>query len=588
MGVLGLIKMKEQINIQAEVDFIWNSAEIIRDTYKKHQSQDIILPFVVLRRIESVLLEKRNEITQKMKSGLSKLNDKDGKKIISAQVLSSIGFDNTSKWTFKALISEKDSAIKENFKNYINGFTDNIKNILDKFGIIKELNKLEHDKLLYPLIKQYSELDLSPKIVDNNKMGYIFEEIIRRFSEQTGEEAGEHFTPREIIELMVDILIDGDKIKDGELKKVYDPACGTDGMLVIAKDYIINHINSKANVIVFGQEKQPETWAVGASDMLLKGENPDNIKYGNTLTDDQFKDEKFDYMLSNPPFGVDWKKDKKDILDDTSGRFNKDMLPRVSDGAFLFLLHMISKMKQPHEGGSSIAIVFNGSPLFSGDAGSGESEIRKYLLENDLVEGIVALPKDLFYNTNISTYVWIVRNVKKKERKGKIQIVNAVDFFEKMRKSLGKKTKFIPDNQRKKITEIYQSFKNSEHSKIFDISDFGYTRISLELTDVDETGKAKTHSVIKKIKGKEQEVTQQIKIYDEEYVPLKEDIEEYLKREVEKPYKIKEKKIGYEINVTQYFYKYQELRKQEEVIKEFNELEKENKDLLKELGLMTK
>ena len=578
--------MKNQINISAEVSFIWNSAEILRDVYKKHQNQDIILPFVVLRRIESVLLEERQKVKDQLEGRLNKLSPSDAKHITSTKVQASIGFDNKSKFTFKLLASEKDTAIKENFKNYINGFTDNIKKILENFGILKELNKLEKDKLLYPLIKQYAELDLSPTIVSNQKMGYIFEEVIRRFSEQTGEEAGEHFTPREIIELMVDILIDGDTIKDGELKTIYDPACGTDGMLVIGKDYILDKVNSKANVILYGQEKQPETWAIGASDMLLKGENPDNIKYGNTLTDDQFSGETFDYMLSNPPFGVDWKKDKQTIIDDNSGRFQKELLPRVSDGATLFLMHMISKMKPPQEGGSAIAIVFNGSPLFNGDAGSGESNFRKFVLENDLLEAIIALPKDLFYNTNIATYVWILRNKKKSERKGKVQLINAVEFWEKMRKSLGKKTKYVSEEQIRVISEIYQAFKESEHCKIFDTDDFGYTKISLELTDVDENGQPKKETVMKKVKGQMQEVTQVVNISDNEYVPLKEDINEYLKREVDKPFKIKSQKVGYEINFTQYFYKYTPLRKQEEVIKEFTELEAENKALLKDLGLL--
>ena len=578
--------MKEQINISSEVAFIWQSAEILRDTYKPHQYQDIILPFVVLRRIECVLLEERQKVEKQVKNNLKKLSPSDAKHIISTKVEDSIGFNNKSKFTFKLLASEKDTAIKENFKSYINGFSDNIKKILEYFGILKELNKLEQDKLLYPLIKQYAELDLSPIFVPNQKMGYIFEEVIRRFSEQTGEDAGAHFTPREIIELMVNVLIDNDKIKDGELKTIYDPACGTDGMLVIGKDYILEKVNPKANVILYGQEKQPETWAIGASDMLLKGENPDNIKYGNTLTNDQFHGETFDYMLSNPPFGVDWKKDKQEIQADTSGRFNNELLPRVSDGATLFLMHMISKMKITQRGGSSIAIVFNGSPLFTGDAGSGESNFRKFVLENDLLEAIIALPKDLFYNTSIATYVWIIRNKKRNKRKGKVQLVNAIDFWKKMRKSLGKKTKCISEEQIKKICSIYDSFKESEHCKIFDTADFGYTKVSLELTDVDEKGNPKKESVMRKVNGQMQEVTQIVKISDNEYVPLKEDIDEYLQREVEKPYKIKDKKVGYEINFTQYFYKYVPLRKQEDVIKEFNDLEKENKALLKDLGLI--
>jgi len=578
-------KMKEQINISAEVSFIWQSADILRDTYKSHQYQDVILPLVVLRRIECVLLEEKEKIKEKVKDQLNKLPDKDAKKLVDTKILASLKFNNLSNFTFKTLASEKDSNIKENFKSYINGFTDNIKKILENFGILKELSKLEKDKLLYPLIKQYAELDLSPKVVSNLKMGYIYEELIRRFSEQTGEEAGEHFTPREIIQLMVKLLIDKHKINDGELKTIYDPACGTGGMLSIGKEFILEEINSKANVVVFGQEKQPETWAIGASDMLIKGENAGNIHEGNTLTNDQVPNDKFDYMLSNPPFGVDWKKDKQTIEDDTSGRFHKDRLPRVSDGSTLFLQHMLSKMKPVSQGGSSIAIVFNGSPLFTGDAGSGESEFRKYVIENDLLDCIVALPKDLFYNTNIATYIWVVRNVKDKKRKGKVHLINATEFYEKMKKSLGKKTKHIPTQQIQNIYDIYESFTESEHSKIFDNSYFGYTKVNLELTEIDENGKPKNETVMKKIKGVMKEVTQIAKKTDAEYIPLKDNIELYLKKEVELPYIIKSKEIGYEISFTQYFYKYQPLRKAEVVVKEFEDLEKENTSLLKELGL---
>jgi len=577
---------RDQINISAEVGFIWESADILRDTYKAHQYQDIILPLVVLRRMECVILEEKEKIEKSLGDSLKKLSSSDAKKLIDAKIIASIKFNNLSKFTFKTLASEKDSNIKDNFKSYINGFTDNIKKILENFGILKELNKLEKDKLLYPLIRQYSELDLSPKIVSNLKMGYIFEELIRKFSEQTGEEAGQHFTPREIIQLMVKVLIDKHKIKDGELKTIYDPACGTGGMLSIGKEYILEQINEKASIILFGQEKQPETWAVGASDMLIKGENAGNIHEGNTLTNDQVPTDKFDYMLSNPPFGVDWKKDKQNILDDESGRFHKDRLPRVSDGSTLFLQHMISKMKPTSQGGSSIAIVFNGSPLFTGDAGSGESNFRQFVLENDLLECIIALPKDLFYNTGIATYVWILRNKKDKERNGKVQLINAVDFYEKMKKSLGKKTKYISNDQIQKIYDIYESFEESEHSKIYDNAFFGYTKVSLELTEVDENGKPKKETVMKKVKGENQEVTQIVKKNDAEYIPLKDNIQTYLKKEVELPYKIKKEQVGYEINFTQYFYKYKPLRKSEEVLKEFDELEKENQAILKDLGLL--
>lgn len=581
-----MTELKEQIDISAEVSFIWKNKEILRDIYKQHQYQDIILPMIVLRRMECVLQEEKDKIINKLGDSLKKISPKEQKKLIDTKILSSLKFNNFSEFTFKTLVSEKDSNIKENFKSYINSYTDNIKKILENFGILKELNKLEKDKLLYPLIKQYAELDLSPKIVPNIKMGYIYEELIRGFSELTGEEAGHHFTPREIIQLMVKVLIDKHQIKDGELKTIYDPTAGTAGMLSIGKEYILNEVNSKANVVVFGQEKQPETWAIGASDMLLKNENAGNIHEGNTLTNDQLPNEKFDYMLSNPPFGVDWKKDKEAIESDSTGRFHKDRYPRINDGSILFLQHMLSKMKPVSQGGSSIAIIFNGSPLFTGDAESGESEFRRYLLENDLVDCIIGLPKDLFYNTNIATYIWIIRNVKDKARRGKVQLINAVDFYEKMKKSLGKKTKYITSTQIKKIYEIYEAFEESEHSKLFNNSDFGYTKVSLELTEINDNGDKVNESVMKKVKGVMKEITQIKKKNDAEYVPLNDNIETFLKKEVELPYIIKGKTIGYEISFTQYFYKYKPLRKINSVIQEFDTLENENRSLLKELKLI--
>lgn len=566
---------------------IWESADsILRDTYKRHQYQDVILPFVVLRRIESVLIEKREEIKKKHESSLKKLSPKAQKKIVSEQVCAALGFDNSSEFTLKSLAAEKETALKDNFRTYLNGYTPNIQEIMQNFKLQEKINDLDKHKLLYQLVKQYCTLDLSPKNVSNLKMGYIFEELIRRFAEVSGEEAGEHFTPREIIKLMVELVINDDPIKSGELKCIYDPACGTGGMLTEAKNYILHEKKHPANIILYGQESQPETYAICASDMLLKGERADNIKQGNTLTEDHLPDEKFDYMLSNPPFGKDWKKEKHKIERDAMGRFNKDMLPRVSDGATLFLMQMLSKMKTPQKGGSSIAIVFNGSPLFTGDAGSGESNFRKFLIENDLLDAIVALPTELFYNTGIATYIWILRNKKEQRRKGKVQLINAVDFYAKMKKSLGNKRNEISPDHILKISDIYRSFNGGEHSKIFDTRDFGYTRVSLELSELDEKGKPVMEKITKTVKGKEVQVTQEKKTKDEEYVPLKQDITAYLKKEVEKPYKILKQEIGYEINFTQYFYKYRPLRSTDEIANEIGEMEKESQKLMKELGMM--
>ncbi len=573
----------EDINISAEVSFIWESAEILRDAYKRHQYQDIILPFVVFRRIECALMEKREEIEKAHEAVFKKMPDK-GKKIVSTRVQAALGFENSSGFTLKSLATEKETALKENFRSYLNGYTQNVQEIMQNFKLQDKIRDLAKHKLLYPLVKKYCELDLSPKLMSNLKMGYIFEEVVRRFSEASNEEAGEHFTPREIIELMVELVINDHPIKPGELKRIYDPACGTGGMLTVAKNYILQK-HPHANIVLYGQEINQETYAICASNMLLTGESPSNIKRANTLPNDLLPEEKFDYLLSNPPFGKDWKKDKETIENDKTGRFNKDLLPRVSDGSTIFLMQMLSKMQPAQEGGSSIGIVFNGSPLFTGDAGAGESNFRKYLLENDLLDAIIALPTELFYNTGIATYVWIVRNKKDTKRKGKVQLINAVDFYEKMKKSLGNKRNYISTPQINRISELYQAFKESEHSKIFDNKDFGYTRVTLELTDLDENGKPCMETVMKKVKGKEVEVTKEVKTKDEEYVSLKGNIEEYLKKEVDRPYKILRQDIGYEINVTQYFYKYKPLRPREEIAKDIIKLETQSQKTLKELGL---
>jgi len=441
------------------------------------------------------------------------------------------------------------------------------------------------------------------------EMGYIFEELIRKFAEISNETAGEHFTPREVIRLMVNLLFANDKDilrKEGIVKTLYDPACGTGGMLSVANEYL-HELNPSARLELFGQELNPESYAICKSDMLIKGQNPANIKFGNSFSQDGLEDEKFDYMLSNPPFGVNWKKAQKFIKDEYAnkgyaGRFGAG-LPSISDGSLLFLQHMISKMKQTAEG-SRLAIVFNGSPLFSGGAGSGPSEIRKWIIENDMLEAIIALPDQLFYNTGIATYIWIVTNRKEKKRKGKVQLINASGsdwekgdkdnpFYVKMMRSLGNKRKEIGDGkngkpyQIKTITEIYENFgeaiplgEENEYCKIFDNEDFGYTRIKVDRPKRNEKGEIET--------DKKGEPVPDSDLRDYENIPLKEDVEEYFKREVlphlpDAWINQSKTKIGYEINFTKYFYKYKPLRSLEEIRKEILKLEEETSDSLKEI-----
>jgi len=375
--------------------------------------------------------------------------------------------------------------IAKNLRAYINGFSQNMYNILENFEFSNEIKKLDEANLLYLIIQRFNDMDLHPDVVSNHEMGTIFEELIRKFSEQSNETAGEHFTPREVIRLMVRLLIAGNgSLKQKNIiKTVYDPANGTGGMLTTAKDEILS-INPTAQIYLFGQELNPKTFAIAKSDILIKGEEADNIKKGNSFSEDQLSGKTFDLMLSNPPFGVEWKKVEEFVRKEAEelgfeGRFGAG-LPRISDGSLLFLQHMISKMKLVKEGGSRIAIVFNGSPLFTGDAGSGESEIRKWIIQNDWLEAIVGLPDQLFYNTGIYTYIGIVTNNKSRERKGRVQLIDAREYFENMRKSLGNKRHYITEKQIEEIVDIYKSFGESNKSKIFSNDDFGYHKITVE------------------------------------------------------------------------------------------------------------
>lgn len=562
-------------------DFIWEIAELLRGDYKQADYGKVILPLTVLRRLDCVL----EPTKQKVLDYLPRIKDKNVQNMDPVlNKIAGLTFHNKSKFDFEKMKADHEN-IAANLKNFINGFSTNARVIIDYFGFEDHINRLDDADLLYQVIQRFSEVDLHPKQVDSIEMGYIFEELIRRFSEASNETAGEHFTPREVIRLMVNLLFIEDRdilTKEGIVKTLYDPACGTGGMLSIAEEYL-RDLNPDSRLEVFGQELNPESYAICNSDMLIKGQNPTNIKFGNSFTADGLENEKFDYMLSNPPFGVDWKKIEKQIKDEHEekgfeGRFGAG-LPRVSDGALMFLQHMVSKMK-PSNGGSRIGIVFNGSPLFAGGAGSGESDIRKWIIENDMLEAIIALPDQLFYNTGIFTYIWIVTNRKPKERKGKVQMINAISFYNKMKKSLGNKRHELGTEHIEEITKMYGDFKKSKFSKIFDNEDFGYWQITVERPLRD--GK---RIIVKDNKGK---LKVDASLRDTENVPLKDDIKKYFEKEV-LPHMpdawIDEEKTrkGYEISFTKYFYEYKPLRSLEEIKKDILALEKQTEGMLKEV-----
>ncbi|MFD0084207.1 type I restriction-modification system subunit M [Priestia megaterium] len=471
------------INFQDKVSFIWSIAEVLRGPYKPEDYGKVILPLAVLRRFDCVLESTKDEVLvnfEKFKS----MNEDAREPILNR--IAKQNFHNTSNYDFTKLLSDSDN-IADNLRDYINGFSKTARDIMDHFDFDRQIQKLDNNDLLYLTIKRFSALDLHPEIVSNVEMGYIFEELIRRFSEHA--EAGDHYTPREVVRLMVSLLFmhDDDILtKHGLTQTLYDCAAGTGGMGSIAQEYL-KELNQTADLEFFAQEINGESYAICKADILIKGEDAKNIRLGNTLSNDQFKGEKFDYLISNPPYGVDWKSYEKPVKAEHedqgySGRFGPGT-PRTSDGQLLFLLHLISKMKPvtaENPQGSRLAIIMNGSPLFTGDAGSGESEIRRYVLENDLVEGIVAMPNDLFYNTGISTYIWMLTNNKAPIRKGKVQLVNAVDFSKKMKKSMGSKRNEIAQQQIDEIVRLYGDFKEGEYVKTFDNEDFGYHKITVE------------------------------------------------------------------------------------------------------------
>ena len=567
-------------NVNEKANLIWAIADKLTGVYKPHEYGKVILPFTVIRRFDCILAKTKQAVLEKNEFMVEEMPMRDS----FLKKSSGYAFYNISKYTFETLLNDSNN-IEANFRNYINGFSDNVKQIIEKFKFDNEIQTLADKNLLYIVIQEFTtpKADLHPDKISNLEMGYIFEEIIRRFSEAHNEDAGQHYTPREVIELMVNILFtnDNDILTKNVAKTIYDPACGTGGMLSVAEDYL-KKLNSSATLLPFGQEINDETFAICKADMLIKGNDADKIKNGNTLSDDKFKNEKFDYILSNPPFGREWKNDKKAVEKEAAlgagGRFGAG-LPSVGDGQMLFLQTAIAKMKDKSQGGSKVAIIHNGSPLFTGDAGSGTSEIRRYILENDLLETIIALPNDIFYNTGIATYIWVLSNKKEKRRQGKVQLINANSMYEKRRKSLGNKRNDIPKESIDEITKLYADFKETELSKIFDTEDFGYSKIVVERPQKDEKGKIilkKGHPVA------------DTSLRDTENVPLKQDIDEYFKREV-LPYAPdawidkSKTKVGYEIPFTRYFYKYVPPKPVEDIMKEIKELEKTLKSSIEQI-----
>lgn len=666
-------------NFSEKASFIWSVADLLRGPYRPNQYKDVMLPMTVLRRLDCVLEPTKDKVLaeKKMRSG-GKVKNLD---LILCRV-TGVPFYNTSRYSFEKLKGESEN-IAANLTNYIKGFPPRAREIIENFGFEEHIGKLDKADRLYLLVSKFCEINLHPNVVSNLEMGYIFEELIRKFNEASNEEAGDHFTPREVIRLMVNLVFmpDNDVLTTREIiRTLYDPACGTGGMLSVAEDYV-RELNPDAHLKVFGQDYNAQAYAICGSDMMIKGQDIEHIAFGDSFTDDHFPRKKFNYMLANPPFGVEWKPEADFIKQEHEeqgfgGRFGAG-LPRINDGSLLFLQHMISKMRDPKEGGTRLAIVFNGSPLFTGAAGSGESEIRRWIIENDWLEAIVALPDQLFYHTGIYTYLWIVTNRKEPSRKGKIQLVNAISFFKKMRKSLGNKRHEICDDQRNDITRLYGSFADGEHVRIFDNEDFGYRRIIVErplrlnfavneermarLEDTNafaalaiskkrkdtkaaeaerEAGRRLQETIITALKTLEplgivknrEEFLKQMKtafkksdtkvssslfkailmalaergetatvctdakgnpepdpeLRDYENVPLKESVDEYVKREV-LPHvpdvwvDESKTKIGYEINFNRYFYKYTPPRPLEEIEADLRKTEKEIADMFTEM-----
>jgi len=563
------------MNQQNLSSFIWSVADLLRGDYKQSEYGKVILPFTVLRRLDCVLDATKADVLKELeKRQAAGLNPEPFLLKKAGQL-----FYNTSALDMKKLMGDQDN-IRENLFTYIQAFSPAVRDIFECFDFHTQVERLSKAGLLYLVSEKFANIDLHPEVVSNEQMGHVFEELIRKFAELSNETAGEHFTPREVIRLMVNLIFieDDDALtKPGIVRSLYDPTAGTGGMLSVAEDHLSSQ-NPDARLVMYGQELNGESYAICKADMLIKGQDISNIIHGNTLSDDGLTGKQFDYMLSNPPFGVEWKKIQKEITKEHdqqgfNGRFGPG-LPRVSDGSLLFLMHLISKMRPTKDGGSRFGIVLNGSPLFTGSAGSGESEIRRYVLENDMLEAIIGLPTDMFYNTGISTYIWIVTNRKPANRKGKVQLVDASAMWQKMRKSLGSKRKELSDDHIAVITRLFGEAKDVTTdgvpiSRIFKNTDFGYQTITVERPEYDAKGK-----VVKETKGKQKgKPKADTKLRDSEDVPLGEDINAYFQREVN-PHvpdawiDEDKTKIGYEIPFNRHFYVFKPPRELDEIDRE--------------------
>jgi type I restriction enzyme M protein len=557
--------------------FIWKVCDDeLRGLFKPHEYGEIILPFVVLRRLDCLLEPKKDEVVE-LYNQIRKDVD-DPSPIIKRKI--GLPFFNHSQYDLGRLKSDP-NGLKLNFQNYINGYSENVFQILENFQLDKPVDKLLKNKKLYSLIDKFTEVDFHPNVVDNHMMGSIFEELLRKFSEMSNETSGEHYTPRDYVQLLVSLVFSEnvENLKgEGIIRSMFDPCSGTGGILTIGKKWVKENVSENIKFILYGQELNPQTFSICKSDFLITGEDPENIKLGSSLSNDNFEGKKFDYMVTNPPFGVSWKSEQEFIENESKNPFGRFTVgtPRTSDGSLLFLQHMISKMKPE---GSRIGVVFNGSPLFTGDSGSGESEIRRWIIENDWLECVVGLPDQMFFNTGISTYIWIVTNKKSDKRKGKVQLIDGSTFYKSMKKSLGSKRKFISDEQIVELTKHYTDFEENEYSKIYPNHFFGYTKVVIE-QPLMEDGKL--------VKDKKGNLKSDSKLRDYERIPLGVDVDEYFQREV-KPHlpnswMDREKDtVGYEINFTKYFYQYKPLRSSEEITKDLLELERESELLLNQI-----
>lgn len=562
-------------NIQEKAALIWGTADILRGLYKPHEYGKVILPMTVIKRLHDTLLPTREEVFNVSKE----ISNIQVPQIRNRRLTDASGYQfyNTSQYTFETLLSDAEN-IEGNFRNYINGFSENVRDILQNFDFDKEITKMQNNDALFSVIDEFNSKKayLGADRVTSTDMGYVFEELVRKFSESYNEEAGAHFTSRDIIYLMTDLLLINEKPTSNSIvRTIYDQTMGTSQMLS-AMEERIKLLDSEATVTTFGQELNPETYAIAKADTMIRGGNPENMALGSTLSKDAFTDYTFDYLISNPPFGIDWKKDKKAVEAEAergeAGRFGVG-LPKISDGQLLFQLNGISKLKDT----GRMAIIHNGSALFSGNAGGGESAIRQYVIENDWLEAIVQMPTDLFYNTGISTYIWIITKNKSSERKGKVQLIDASKSFTKRRKNIGNKRVDIEKAQRELIVQAYGEFLNKEYtedsniveSKVFDNEFFGFRKVTVESPLKDENGE-----LIQK-KGK---VQANPSLRDTEDIPLTEDIDTYIKREVlpfnpEAWIDKKKTKIGYEIPFTRLFYKYQAPEKSEVIAERIKAIE---------------